>query len=100
MSSNIDANEFKCVDNNRTYTFYASLYTGKLGEDDGLNAGLDANDIIEFMYESKLNGLLLTGHIIYTDKYARVDKFMCQHFAYCEVTMRESTTQRDGEIAV
>lgn len=77
MSSNIDKNIFNCVDDNKSYTFTASLYTGMMDDEGELKAGLDANDIVEFMYESKLNGLLLTGHIVYTDRYSRIDKFMC-----------------------
>ena len=70
--NNYSNNVFKY--NNKQYSLFISLYTGN-GDDDSLTVSLDCADIEEFVYENNLNSLVLTGHIIYTDKYARVDKF-------------------------
>lgn len=60
---------------NKKYTFFVNLYTGN-GKEDDLRVSLDAADIEEFVYENKLNDLVMQGHVIYTDKYAQIDKFI------------------------
>lgn len=95
--NNYSNNVFKY--NNKQYSLFISLYTGN-GDDDSLTVSLDCADIEEFVYENKLNSLVLTGHIIYTDKYARVDKFFNQHFGYCNVLFCENTIKQDNDIAV
>jgi len=56
--------------------------------------------IEEFVYENELNELCIRGHIIYIDKYAQVDKFLNQHFGYCNVDFYENKTQADAGFAV
>lgn len=70
--NNYSNNIFKY--NNKKFTFFANLFTGE--EDEDLKVALDMVDVEEFVYENKLNELCLKGHIIYTDKYAQVDKFL------------------------
>lgn len=71
--TNYSSNIFKY--NSKNFSFFATLYTGN-NTDEDQRASLDCADIDEFVYENKLNSLVLTGHIIYTDKYAQVDKFI------------------------
>jgi len=59
---------------NKTYTVIGTLFTSTGAKDKDVNISLDPIDIEEIVYEGKLNDLLLRGHIIYTDKYALVDK--------------------------
>lgn len=70
--NNYSNNTFKY--SNKKYSIFISLFTGS--DDEDLRISLDAADIEEFVYENKLNDLVLRGHIIYTDKYAQVDKFI------------------------
>ena len=67
MMENYSNNVFKY--SNKKYSFFVNLYTGN-GKDDDLRVSLDAADIEEFVYENKLNDLVMKGHVIYTDKYA------------------------------
>lgn len=95
--TNYSNNIFKY--NNKTFSFFAMLYTGN-NEDTDVRASLDCADIEEFVYENKLNSLVLTGHIIYTDKYAYVDKFISQHLAYCKVLFCENLKKNDNGIVI
>lgn len=95
--TNYSNNIFKY--SNKKYTFFANCYTGTGSEDD-LRISMDAADIEEFVYENKLNSLVLTGHIIYTDKYARVDKFLNQHFGYCYVFFAENKQKSDNGLVI
>ena len=95
--TNYSNNIFKY--NNKNFSFFASLYTGN-NEDSDVRASLDCADIQEFVYESKLNSLVLTGHIIYTDKYAYVDKFISQHLAYCKILFAENIRKNDNGVVI
>ena len=61
---------------NKTYTIVGTLFTSTGNKDTDVNISLDPTDIEEIVYEGKLNDLLLRGHVIYTDKYALVDKML------------------------
>lgn len=93
-------NVFTCVDDNKSYTFMVTLYTGQFLAEDGINAGLDNNDIEELEYESKINGLFVTGHITYVDKYSIVDKFIKQQLVRCAININENNYQKDGKIGI
>lgn len=54
----------------KTYTLVATLTSSSSNAANDVNISLDPVDIEEIVYESKLNDLLVTGHVIYTDKYA------------------------------
>lgn len=94
---NYSNNVFKY--NNKKYSFFVNLYTGN-GKDDDLRVSLDAADIEEFVYENKLNDLVIKGHVIYTDKYAQVDKFINQHFGYCSVLFCENKQKNDDGVVI
>lgn len=94
---NYSNNVFKY--NNKKYSFFVNLYTGN-GKDDDLRVSLDAADIEEFVYENKLNDLVMKGHVIYTDKYAQVDKFINQHFGYCSVLFCENKQKNDDGVVI
>ena len=66
------SNTFRYSSN--AYTVNANLHTNTGSPDTDVNIALDINDTEEIMYEGKLNDLLLRGHVIYTDRYAQVDK--------------------------
>ena len=66
------SNTFRYSSN--AYTVNANLYTNTGSSDTDVNIALDINDTEEIVYEGKLNDLLLRGHVIYTDRYAQVDK--------------------------
>lgn len=61
---------------NKTYTIVGTLFTSTDSKETDVNISLDPADIEEIVYEGKLNDLLLRGHVIYTDKYALVDKML------------------------
>lgn len=44
-----------------------------------------------------MNDLVLTGNIIYKDKYAFIDKFKTYHFKFCKIVFAQVTTKTDGE---
>ena len=94
---NYSNNVFKY--SNKKYSFFVNLYTGN-GKDDDLRVSLDAADIEEFVYENKLNDLVMKGHVIYTDKYAQVDKFINQHFGYCSVLFCENKQKNDDGVVI
>ncbi len=52
---------------------------------DDTPVSLDALGIDEFSYTSELNKLVLTGKVMYTDKYGQVDKFLEQQQCTCQV---------------
>lgn len=60
---------------------------------------LDALGIEEFNYTSELNSLVLTGQIIYVDKYGLVDKFLEQQYCRCDVIFAEMLADDDGSIS-
>lgn len=95
--TNYSNNIFKY--NNKNFSFFAMLYTGN-NEDTDVRASLDCADVDEFTYESKLNSLVLTGHIIYTDKYAYIDKFISQHLAYCKILFAENVKKNDNGVVI
>lgn len=95
--TNYSSNIFKY--NSKNFSFFATLYTGN-NTDEDQRASLDCADIDEFVYENKLNSLVLTGHIIYTDKYAQVDKFIHQHIAYCTILFCENLKKNDNGIVI
>lgn len=66
------SNTFRYSSN--AYVVNAVLYTNTGNPDTDVTISFDINDTEEIMYEGKLNDLLLRGHVIYTDRYAQVDK--------------------------
>ena len=94
--NNYSNNIFKY--SNKKYTFFANLFTGE--DDDDLKVSLDMADVEEFIYENALNELCLRGHLIYTDKYAQVDKFLNQHFAYCSIIFCENKQKNDSGVVI
>ena len=95
---NYDSNTFKY--SNHTYTVAVNLYTKTTDPNDSIAVSLDAVDIDELVYESKLNDLLVQGHIIYTDKYAMVDKLLEQHYCYCDVLFAENKNNSDNNVGM
>ena len=89
-----DSNTFNY--SNYTYTVAVNLYNIAGKPTDGVHASLDAADIEEVVYESKLNDLLVKGHVIYTDKYAMVDKFLNQHYSYCDILFAQNKKKTDN----
>lgn len=85
--------------NNTRYSIFISLYTGYSGRYEN-NMSLDINDLDEFVYDNDLNQLIISGHIIYTDKYGIIDKILQQHFTYCQVSFYENSLKNDGDIGI
>lgn len=79
-----------------TYTLLVNIYTSSSNKDDDICVSFDANDIEEVVYEGKLNDLLLKGHVIYTDKYAAVDKLMNAHYCYCDIMFAQNIKESDN----
>lgn len=95
-----NSNTFKCKSSNKVYTLLVTLFTKSGDPKDDLQVSLDAADIEEVTYESKLNDLLLRGKVIYVDKYAMVDKFINQHFGYCSVMFAENKRKNDNDVGI
>ena len=89
-----NSNTFKY--SNYTYTVDVTLYTVAGSPKDGISISLDAADIEEVVYESKLNDLMVKGHVIYTDKYAMVDKLLSQHYSYCDIMFAQNKKDSDN----
>ena len=85
---------------NKTYTVIGTLFTSTGAKDKDVNISLDPIDIEEIVYEGKLNDLLLRGHIIYTDKYALVDKMFNQHFGYFQLLFALNKNEQDDQVGI
>ena len=72
MNGNYVPNVFKY--SNQQYTLLITMFTLTGDPKNDLQISLDASDIEQFIYENRLNDLLIKGKVIYTDKYAAVDK--------------------------
>ena len=80
-----------------SYTIAINLYTLNANPNDNLRVSFDAADVEQVVYESKLNDLLIKGHIIYTDKYAMVDKLMTAHYCYCDIMFAQNSNKSDHD---
>lgn len=85
---------------NKTYTVVVCLYTSTSDPEHKLELALDCSDIGEIVYEGKLNDLLLKGHIIYTDRYAQVDKMINQHFGYAQIMFALNKNETDDQVGI
>ena len=92
------SNTFRYSSN--AYTVNANLYTNTGSPDTDVNIALDINDTEEIVYEGKLNDLLLRGHVIYTDRYAQVDKMFNQHFGYFELMFALNKKETDKQVGL
>lgn len=90
------SNTFKY--SNNTYTVAVDLYTKTSSKADQVNISLDPVDIEEIVYESRLNDLMLTGHIVYIDRYAAVDKMLGQHFGYVNLMFALNKKKSDNDV--
>ena len=81
---------------NRSYTCAVTLYNSS----NDIRVVCDSLAIEEISYESKLNDLVLSGYIIYTDKYGNVDKLMTQQYCYCELLFAINNNKTDGSLNV
>jgi len=52
------------------------------------------------MYETKLNSLVVKGHIIYTDRFASVDKLLHRYYCFCTLLLAAGKRKHDGDIGV
>ena len=82
----------------KSYTLNVTLYTSTNQPDKDLNIALDAADIEEVVYEGKFNDLLLKGYVIYTDRYAMVDKMFNQHFAFVDIMFALNKRKNDNDV--
>lgn len=89
-------NTFKYDD--KGYTLLVSLFTNTGDEKHDLNVSLDIADTIEVVYESRLNDLLVSGHIIYVDKYAVVDRAFNHHFCYLSIVFAQHKKKTDSTV--
>ena len=71
----------------RAYTVNVTLMPDLDMYPDDPCVSLDANDIEELSYTSELNSLVMTGSVIYVDKYGLVDRFIEQQQCECEVML-------------
>lgn len=92
------SNTFKY--SNKTYTIIATLYTNTGNKDTDVRISLDPVDIELLEYEGKLNDLLLKGKVVYTDKYARVDRMLNQHFGYFELIFALNKKETDDQVGM
>lgn len=53
-----------------------------------------------FEYVNELNNLLLTGSILYTDKYGIIDQFIEEPYPWCDIFLCEVEEQFDSSIAI
>lgn len=93
-----DRNTFKY--SNKNYTVNVVLYTSTGNESTDLRVSFDANDIEVVEYSTKLNDLLVTGHVVYTDQYAMVDKFLSQHICYCYIYFAEHKPAKNADNSI
>lgn len=101
MNTNYANNIFEY--SNRSYTCIASLYTKNNNQDIDQRMTCDMAGIDEIVYENELNGLLVSGYIIYTDRYASVDKLINSQYCYCDFLFALNKNKVDAsakEIAV
>lgn len=96
MNGNYTPNVFKY--SNQQYTLLITLFTMTGDKKNDLQISLDAVDIEQFIYENKMNDLLIKGKVIYTDKYAAIDKMLNQQYCYCEVLFAQNARQMDNDI--
>lgn len=83
---------------NNTYTVVATLYTGQPTDEGGACISLDPIDIEEISYEGKLNDFILRGRVVYTDRYAFVDRMLDYQFGYLDLTFGLNKKKDDGSI--
>lgn len=60
---------------------------------------LDGYSIEEISYTSSLNSLVITGRLICTDKYGRLDKLLDQQQGKCDIMIAEAKKQSDGQFS-
>lgn len=90
------SNTFKY--SNKTYTINVNLFTNTDEPSQKIDISLDPADIEEVMYEGCLNELLITGHVVYTDRYGAVDKMFGQHFGYASILFALNKKKSDNDV--
>lgn len=85
--------------NGQRYAIVATFYNFIDGERKK-SCALDILAMKRFEYVNELNNLLLTGSILYTDKYGIVDQFIEEPYPWCDIFLCEVEEQFDNSIAI
>lgn len=85
----------------KKYKFIAYLTSDyEMENSNNLKYCLDNNAIELFEFSNGFNDLWLTGSIIYTDVYGKLDKLLNLQYSFCRIYFAQATTKTDNMIQI
>lgn len=93
--NNKTSNTFRVLENNKQFSIFVTIYVSEGNTDEDLNISLNLADLEEVVYENKFNDLLTRGHVVFTDKYGDMDKFMSKQYVYLDLMLSYDEEKED-----